>query len=159
AVLAPGSLTYVVTFSEAMRTTSLTSSAFTLHGNFRQAVGVNCVPSSFSFDPSGTMLTLNYTGLPDDVYTLTLIAGAIGGGIVPFADLAGNTLDGEFTGAFPSGNGTAGGNFVIGFTMDTGTEAFPTLAPRVPPGGLIHDRSLIRAIAFAGDSDAFTVSV
>src|SRR5262245_11027474 len=103
------------------------------------------------------MLTLNYTGLPDDSYTLTLLAGATGGG--NFTDLAGNALDGEFGGAFPSGNGTAGGNFVIGFTLDPGTEAFPTLAPRVPPGGLIHDRSLVRAIANALDSDDFTVSV
>jgi hypothetical protein len=124
AVLAPGSLTYTVTFSEPMKVSNLTSDDFTLHGNFRQAAGVNYAPSTFSFDPSGTVLTLNYAGLPDDSYTLTLVAGAIGG--TNFTDVAGNALDGEFSGTFPSGNGAAGGNFVIGFSMDPGTEAYPT---------------------------------
>src|SRR5262245_16265683 len=54
AVVAPGSLTYQVTFSEAMRVTNLTTDDFTLHGNFRQAVGVNYAPSSFSYNPGGT---------------------------------------------------------------------------------------------------------
>lgn len=33
-------------------------------------------------------------------------------------DLSGNVLDGEFDGTFPSGNGTEGGDFVSGFTVD-----------------------------------------
>src|SRR5262249_30768770 len=73
AVLAPGSLTYQVTFNEPMKTTNLTSDDFTLHGNFRQAAGVNYTPSTFSFDGTGTVLTLTYAGLPDDSYTLTLV--------------------------------------------------------------------------------------
>ncbi len=32
-------------------------------------------------------------------------------------DLGGNSLDGEFSGAFPSGNATQGGNFVAKFTV------------------------------------------
>ena len=35
-------------------------------------------------------------------------------------------VDGEFTETFPSGNGVAGGNFVVGFSMDVATTAFPT---------------------------------
>src|SRR5262249_17223187 len=121
AVLTPGTLTYVVTFNEAMKVSNLTSDDFTLRGNFR---AVNYTASSFSFDPPGTVLTLPYPRLPDDSYTLTLLSGASGGG--NFTDAAGNALDGEFSGAFPSGNGTAGGNFVIGFTLDPGTLAHPT---------------------------------
>ena len=80
-VIAPGSLTYQVTFSEAMKTANLTSDDFTLHGNFRQAVGINYTPGSFSYNPAGTVVTLNYTSLPDDNYTLTLIAGVSSGTI------------------------------------------------------------------------------
>ena len=34
------------------------------------------------------------------------------------ADLSANALDGEFTGSFPSGDGTAGGDFVALFTVE-----------------------------------------
>src|SRR5262249_55024002 len=47
AVLTPGALTYTVTFSEAMKTTNLTTDDFTLRGNFR---AVNYSASGFSFN-------------------------------------------------------------------------------------------------------------
>lgn len=154
AILPPGNLTYTVTFSEPMRTTNLTSDDFTLHGNFRQAVGVNYAPSSFSFNGAGTVLTLNYVGLPDDDYTLTLNSSS-----VAFVDVVGNLLDGEFTGTFPSGNGVQGGNFVIGFDMDLATEAYPALVAKPPLGSLIYDPTITRTIAFAGDVDNFTLNI
>jgi len=153
-VLPPGNLTYTVTFSEPMRTTNLTSDDFTLHGNYRQAVGVNYAPSSFSFNGAGTVLTLNYVGLPDDDYTLTLNSSS-----VAFVDVVGNLLDGEFAGVFPSGNGVAGGNFAIGFDMDLATEAYPALVAKPPLGSLIYDPTQTRTIAFAGDVDSFTLNV
>src|SRR5262249_25963180 len=107
-VVAPGSLTYQVTFSEPMRVLNLTTDDFSLRGNFRN---VNYPAGSFSFTPAGTVLTLTYTGLPDDNYSLTVVAGASGG--TNFTDAVGNALDGEFSGTFPSGNGVPGGNFVI----------------------------------------------
>jgi hypothetical protein len=47
--------------------------------------------------------------LQPGVYTLTVRAGA---GATGVRDLAGNPLDGEFYGTFPSGNGSPGGSFV-----------------------------------------------
>ena len=153
--IAPGSLTYVVTFSEAMLVSNLAAADFTLHGNFTEAAGVNYTPSGFSFDPTGTILTLNYTGLPVDDYTLTLISG-----ITEFANQIGEALDGEFSGTFPSGNGVAGGNFVIGFNMVQGTVAYPTpLVGVLPQGSLIYTGSSTGLITSAGDTDSFTLVV
>jgi Bacterial pre-peptidase C-terminal domain/Bacterial Ig-like domain len=155
AVVLPGALTYQITFSEPMLVSNLSSDDFALHGNLRNA---NYTATSSAYSGGGTILTLNYAGLPDDNYTLTLVAGTSGG--TNFTDAAGNALDGEFTGVFPSGNGTAGGNFIIGFSMDGGTEAFPTpLIAQKPLGSLVYDPSVTRTIAFGGDSDAFTISV
>src|SRR5262249_40759768 len=61
AVVAPGTLTYQVTFSESMKVSNLSADDFSLRGNLR---AVNYTASSFSFDASGTVLTLNYTSLP-----------------------------------------------------------------------------------------------
>src|SRR5262249_7017704 len=155
AVVPPGSLSYQVTFSEQMLASNLSSDDFSLRGNAR---AVNYSARRFSFNPSGTVLTLNYAALPDENYTLAWVSGASGG--TNFTDLTGNALDGEFSGSFPSGNGTAGGNFVSGFIMDPGTEAYPTpLTAEAPLGSLIYDPTLTRVIAFAGDTDSFTLAV
>ena len=42
-------------------------------------------------------------------------------------DVDANALDGEFTGVFPSGNGTAGGDFISFFTIATPVVLGPTL--------------------------------
>ena len=160
AAITPGSLTYQVTFSKPMNVSSLAADDFTLHGNFVQAVGVNYTPASYSFDPTDTVLTLNYTGLPADNYTLTLLAGI--NGVAGFTDQFGQALDGEFSGTFPSGNGVAGGNFVIGFDMVQGTAAYPTpLVEEPPQGTLIYTSSAppTGVITFAGDTDSFTLAV
>ena len=65
---APANLTEVVTFSEPMNTSFTTAASFDLHGNYR---GADYAPASFSWSPDGTQLTLNYSKLPDDTYTLT----------------------------------------------------------------------------------------
>ncbi len=48
-----------------------------------------------------------------DLYRITLS----GTGATSILDLAGSALDGEFAGRFPSGNGTAGGDFVATFVI------------------------------------------
>ena len=154
AVLSPGSLTVDVTFSEAMQKTNLSSADFSLRGNLR---GVNYAATTFAYDATGTVLHLTYQALPDDSYTLTLLAGASGGSF--FTDPAGNALDGEFAGAVPSGDGVAGGDFKLGLSLDLEAEAFPSTAARLPSGGLVYDTSLSRTIAYAGDSDRFTLNV
>jgi len=43
------------------------------------------------------------------------------------SDLNGNSLDGEFSGTFPSGNGIAGGNFIAEFRIQPGPVAQPVV--------------------------------
>jgi hypothetical protein len=113
AVLTPGNLTEVATFSEPMNTSFTTASSFDLHGNYRN---VDYAAASFSWDQTGTVLTINYTKLPTDAYTLTLFAGG-------FSDLAGNTM-------------TA--NFVVNFTMPVGTATLSGLKAVNPRGSLVY---------------------
>ena len=69
---APANATEVVTFSQPMNTSFTTASSFELHGNYRS---VFYAAASWSWDPTGTILTINFSGLPDDSYTITLLAG------------------------------------------------------------------------------------
>ncbi len=63
-------------------------------------------PRSASFDLGATVLT-------DDTYRVTLKGD--GGSVI--LDLAANALDGEYSNRFPSGNGSAGGDFVATFDV------------------------------------------
>lgn len=69
------------------------------------------------------MFDLTGVVLADDTYRVTLL----GAGASFIMDLNANALDGEFSGAFPSGNGTAGGNFMAQFTITTPIVLGPTL--------------------------------
>jgi Bacterial pre-peptidase C-terminal domain len=156
-VLPPGSLSYLVTFSEPMKVTNLSSDDFALHGNHRQAVGQNYVPTSFAYNVDGTVLTLNYLALPDDDYTLTLTSGLLNG--TNFTDLAGNNLDGEFNGTLPSGNSTADGDFEVGFDLDSPTQPFSVLNAANPIGSLIYESTVSATITATSDVDEFTIDV
>ena len=152
-----GSLTYVVRFSEPMLTANLDATDFSLQGSY---LGVSYSPSSFSYDPAGTTLTIDYTSLPEDRYTLALLS-ADG----QFEDVVGNNLDGEPL-AWPippnvSGNGAEGGNFVVDFWMDgVDPRAFPTPLTRVSPdGSLIYNGSSSAVIGPASDTDSFTINL
>ncbi|HEY2414903.1 MAG TPA: autotransporter-associated beta strand repeat-containing protein [Pirellulaceae bacterium] len=155
AILSPGSISIQITFSKPMKVANLDTTDFSLQGVFHgQIYSLN----GFGFSPDGTVLTLNYTGLPDDAYTFTLVAGANNG--ANFTDVLGNALDGEFSGTFPSGNGVAGGNFVLNFSMDRDTEPYPVpVTATAPSGSLIYDPSVSRVIAYAGDTDSYTLAV
>jgi hypothetical protein len=69
--------------------------------------------STAAFDTAGAPAV-------DDTYRVRLSGGSSGGVL----DLAGNALDGEFGGTFPSGDGTQGGDFSATFTV---AAAAPTL--------------------------------
>lgn len=74
-----------------------------------QSLPVNQValfPGASPTDPVDALITLGKGAqLKGGTYTLTIRSGGI-------RDVAGNALDGEFYGTFPSGNGTPGGDFV-----------------------------------------------
>jgi len=156
-VLPPGSLVYSVQFSEEMRTADLDETDFSL-------VGVDTgaqVPVAFGYDPSGTTLTLEYEGLLEDAYTLTLFGHS---GKARFCDLAGRWLDGDPV-AWPippnvSGDGDWLGDFYVNFTLDTEEGAYPTpLAAVQPYGSLVYDPVIEAEIGAPGDTDAFTLIV
>ena len=65
-------------------------------------------PMSATFDLSGMTLA-------DDTYRVQLL----GSGASVILDIDANALDGEFSGAFPSGDGTQGGNFEADFIVET----------------------------------------
>ena len=116
AVVAPGAFSEQITFNEPMRVSNLLADDVLLHG---AALNTDYTPSSLSFDATGTILTVNYSLLPEDNYAMTLVASTSDG--TNFVDVAGNELDGEFSGILPSGNGVHGGNFVANFKVDFST--------------------------------------
>ncbi|MFO0911602.1 MAG: FG-GAP-like repeat-containing protein [Pirellulales bacterium] len=80
--------------------------------------------SALSFNADRTQSTLRTsTLLPADAYRLVLPAGR-------FVDSAGNQLDGEYLGQFPTGDGAAGGDAIFDFSVEVPVphlagDAFP----------------------------------
>jgi len=148
----PGTLGYTVTFSKPLRVANLDSTDFTLHGVTKN---INYTSSSFGYDASGTVLVLNYSSLPEDNYTLTLLSGD-----GRFEDAAGVDLDGSPSFPLPSGDGVAGGNFVVNFSLDTAATAFPTpLVSRLPQGGQAYEGTTSGQLNTATDVDGYTLAV
>ena len=87
-----------------MDTSNVTAASFDLHGNY---LNTGYTPTSYSFDPTGTILTINYSSLPNDAYTLTLFSTeAVDNGPVTingFRDLVGNAFDGDNNDGIPGG--------------------------------------------------------
>ena len=85
-------------------------------GTFGDGNEVAITPVSVTVPAANTKsIVIDVSTAPptEDVYRVTLV----GTGATMIRDLGGNALDGEFSGAFPSGNGTQGGNFVAKFTV------------------------------------------
>ncbi len=86
-VLPIGDVTITLTMSEAMQTANLDASDFQMQGAY--FVG-SVAADSFGYDATGTILTLHYSGLTEDSYSLTLFSGD-----GQFEDQVGFNLDGE----------------------------------------------------------------
>ena len=71
------------------------------------AFGITTTPTSATFD-------LTSIALANDTYRVQLF----GSGASIIMDLDANALDGEFSGTFPSGDDTAGGDFEATFSLD-----------------------------------------
>ncbi len=83
------------------------------------AAGIS-VPAA---NPRSAVFDLTGVALADDSYMIQLLGGAVNA----ILDLDGNALDGEFGGNLPSGNGVAGGDFAVPFTITTPVVIGPTL--------------------------------
>jgi len=160
AALSPGNLVYTVGFSEPMLTANLVASAFSLKGLLRN---IAYSPQSFSYNGSGTVLTITYAGLPEDNYTLTFDqrprrfskdAAGKRGGPRRRAGLA----HGRPT---PPANGTAGGNFFVDFSVDIVSTAYPTPpdAAEIRGEASSTTRSSRGLINNPSDTDSFTVNL
>lgn len=157
ASLPAGNLSYVVSFDEAM-SNGIDKTDVLLQGQY---AGSSYTASTLTWNTERTMLTIAWTGLIEDRYTLTLTSGS-----GAFADLAGNYLDGEITSStWPmppgmSGNGASGGSFTFGFDLiEEGPAAMPAAtAVAWPRGGAVY-RSAADGVVSAGDSDLFTIDL
>jgi len=110
----------VVRFTEPISTSTINSATFRLirsggDGEFGQANDVEITPSTppalTAFDEA--RLSLEGLNLPPDRYRIILS----GTGLSRIKDTVGNSLDGEYTGTLPSGDGVAGGDFVSEFEI------------------------------------------
>jgi len=76
------------------------------------AIGITTTPTSATFDLTGIALA-------NDTYRVQLF----GSGASIIMDLDANALDGEFSGTFPSGDDTAGGDFTATFSLESPISA------------------------------------
>jgi hypothetical protein len=154
-VATAGNLTYTVKFDERLLSSNLDATDFTLRGNGKL---VNYTPSHFALDSAGTTLTLDYTNVPEDHYTLTLLSGT-----GRLEDALGNDLDGEPNFPTPpnvSGNGTPGGNFIVNFDLDNiaGAPLTP-FTPISPPMSLAYQATASGLLNNGLDTDTFTLNL
>ncbi len=127
-------MTEVVTFSQPMDTSFTTSSSFSLYGNYNN---IYYAAASFSWDPTGTILTINYDDLPNDTYTLTLYASG-------FENVVGIPL---------------ASNYVANFSVALGTASFTgQFTPVNPLGSLIYTATEDPVLVTPTDIDYLTVS-
>jgi len=114
----PGSLTAV--FDRDLNASTASSASFLLErsggdrvfGNGNDVTISTAVTVPPANQSTAVMSLAGIASVPDR-YRITLS----GTGGTSILDLAGNALDGEFAGTFPSGNGAAGGDFVATFDV------------------------------------------
>ncbi len=150
-----GALLYTAQFDEKLDESLLDSTDVQLVG---QVTGTYA-PDAFTYDPESSTLTVEYSALPDDNYTLTLLSGN-----GQLEDLLGWDFDGEpLVWPIPpnmSGDAVPGGDFVVHFRGEAGSQPYPVpLEAKAPLGSLIYDGVVTGSIAVAGDSDSFTIDL
>lgn len=120
----------VAGFSRDLDVSTVNALTFTLFasggdGNFNSGNEVQITAANISVpgaNQASAVFDLTGVNLADDTYRVTLY----GDGANVIMDLDANALDGEFTN-FPSGDGTAGGDFIVQFTITTPIMLGPTL--------------------------------
>ncbi|NNC76519.1 MAG: hypothetical protein HKN77_01070, partial [Woeseiaceae bacterium] len=95
-------------------------------GTFGEANDVSISAASINVpgaNPASAAFDLTGINLADDTYQVSLF----GTGASVILDLDANELDGEYTGNLPSGDGAAGGNFIVQFAIATPVTLEPNL--------------------------------
>ncbi len=114
-------MTVMAIFDRELDATSVDATTFTLErsggdGTFGDGNETAVTPDSVSVpqaNPETAVMDLSSVASVEDTYRVRLE----GEGPVVIMDLDANALDGEFDGTFPSGDGTAGGDFVAEFEV------------------------------------------
>ena len=135
-VLSPGPLTEVITFNEPIQPSSANDSDILLYGEVR---GIEYAPSSISFDPTDTIMTITYASLPTDNYQFVLEAGPSN-----FLSNAGVPLQ---------------SSFVINFTLVGGTTNITGLQPVLPLGSLVYDTTIDNLLLSSTDVDTYDLAI
>jgi hypothetical protein len=129
-----------------------------VNGVFVQKVGtslscpLNSLGSTSFNSMAGTLDDVRIFGRVLSPNEIIAVAG-LGGSV---RDTSGNALDGEFTGTFPSGNGTRGGDFVADFTLSTSPARVTGMTPL--PGTSVATAPSVITIATDSPLDPATVS-
>ncbi len=103
---------------------------------------------------SSAVFDLTGVALADDTYRVTLF----GSGANMIMDLDANALDGEFSGAFPSGDGTAGGDFIAQFTLSTAPAPVTVVSLTPAPNATLQTPPTQITAGFSQDLDPATVN-
>ncbi len=114
-------MTVMAMFDRELNASSVDATTFLIEraggdGTFGNGNEITITPDSVTVpgaNPQTAVANLTSTTSVEDRYRVTLV----GTGPAVIQDLDGNALDGEFTGAFPSGDAAAGGNFVAEFNV------------------------------------------
>ncbi len=154
----PGDKTIEVRFDEDVVAGRIDASAFRLVDTITGAV----LPAeSFAYNEATRTLQADYLGLGEGAYEFVVFASSRRSGI---EDLAGNPLDGEPIGpgldGAPSGDGVRGGDYALGFQIDSvGVGAIGPFTRVDPLGSLIFvSEDNPGLLNLPGDVDDFEVS-
>ncbi|TWT92884.1 Bacillopeptidase F precursor [Botrimarina colliarenosi] len=143
------------TFSEPIDESLLTFDSFRL---VETVSGSSVAAEAFSYDSASQTFTVDYTALDEGAYEFTLVAGS-------FVDAVGNVLDGEPLGTpldgAPSGDGIPGGDYTLGFQIDSaGVRTIADFTRLEPLGGLVFASENNAGILNGpGDFDDFVLSL
>ncbi|HEU4619418.1 MAG TPA: hypothetical protein VFV10_15380 [Gammaproteobacteria bacterium] len=114
-------MSIMVAFDRPVDASSIDTNTFVLErsggdGTFEDGNEVLIAATSITVpaaNPSSAVMDLSTAQSVPDTYRVTVV----GAGASAILDLDSNALDGEFSGAFPSGDGAQGGDFVAEFTV------------------------------------------
>jgi hypothetical protein len=128
----PASVTAV--FDRELNAPTVTTATFVLQrsggdGSFAEGNEVAVAAQSITVPAGGTSAVMSLTGVAsvNDTYRVTLR----GTGAAAILDLGGNALDGELGTQLPSGNGTAGGDFIATFTVAAAQSTLTSIQTNV----------------------------
>jgi hypothetical protein len=114
-------------------------------------------PREMTYVSGSDTVHASFDALPEGDYELRLVSGSLA-----FEDRVGHPLDGDFNDTtstgLPSGDGAAGGDFLLPFFVDADTTTITDMSPLLPLGTYVSRYETSGFIQFANDVDQFTLA-